>query len=43
MSRHRRRVRRSKRTRSRITLITVVGLFLAAVVIASEMGLTNHA
>lgn len=37
-----RRRRRSHRTNSRLTLITIVGLFLAAVVIADRMGLTNH-
>lgn len=33
---------RSKKIRSSVTLITIVGLFLMAVVIADQMGLTNH-
>lgn len=36
----RRRMRST--TRANLTLIVVVGLFLACVVIASNMGLTNH-
>jgi hypothetical protein len=43
MSRRRTRRRRSHRTQSRLTLITVVGLFLAAVLLADHLGLTNHA
>jgi hypothetical protein len=35
--------RRRSRTQWRIRLIAIVGAFLAAVVIADEMGLTNHA
>jgi hypothetical protein len=38
----RNRRRTGRKTRSRATLIIVVGLFLLAVVIADEMGLTNH-
>lgn len=36
------RGRRSSRYRAHMILIIVVGLFLAAVVIADRMGLTNH-
>lgn len=39
----RRRRARTARTNSRITLIVVVGLFLAAVLLADHLGLTNHA
>ncbi len=30
------------KARARVVLITVVGIFLAGVVIADRMGLTNH-
>lgn len=41
MTGHRRR-RRSHRTNSRLTLIAIVSVFLLAVMIADQMGLTNH-
>lgn len=39
----RRRRGSAVRRKSRYTLITVVGLFLAAVLLADHLGLTNHA